>query len=570
VADMNLLVVIGTSAAYFYSVLVLFFPQIFPEDARNLFFESSVAVITFLLIGKYLEEKSKNKASSFIKSLFKLKPQYATIYKDGKEIKVKADEVSIGEVVVLREGEKVPVDGVVIEGSCEIDNSIITGESVPIFVQEKDKVNSGAVVSSGYCKVKALTSGKNSSINQILTLLLKAQSEKPKVSKTADKIVYYFVPTIIIIAIFVFNLWYLLTDDLQTALITSTSVLIIACPCALGLATPIAVVSAVGRGAKEGILIKNSNAIETINSIKIVAFDKTGTLTEGKLSVKSIDLDEKYLPYLKGLACKSSHLVSKAICRHLEKVKEVEFESIKIITGKGIIGKIRNQTFFLGSVQLLRENGISIPKNLQTKDTAVFFASGDRYIGKIVLEDKLKPEAVSVVRWLKEKGYKVVIISGDKEETVKHVAHLLKADQFFSEILPTKKAEIVKKLRKKGGVLFVGDGINDAVAMKVADISIAVHKGTDLTKEAGDLILMGDNLKKIKTCISLLKFTNKVIKQNLLWAYFYNIIGIPVAAGVLYPLTGILLKPIHAGIAMSFSSITVVLNAVRIQTKRFI
>jgi len=569
IADMNLLVVIGTSAAYFYSTFVLFFPQIFPENARNLYFESSVAIITFLLLGKFLEEKSKNKASSFLKSLFNLKPKKATILVDGKEVEIDADSIVEGDVVILKEGEKVPIDGVILEGSCEVDSSAITGESLYQSLSKGSKVISGSVVKSGYCKLKATTSGGNSTINQIIDFVLKAQSQKPKIAKLADKIVYYFVPAILLISIFVFNVWFLLTDNLQNALIASVSVLIIACPCALGLATPIAVVSTVGRGAKEGILIKDTDCIEKIKGIKTVAFDKTGTITEGSLSVSKVNLDENLLPVLKSLTCKSSHVVSKAVCSYLEDIPEVNIDKFEIIQGEGIVGYIGEKRFLVGNKRLLKRFNISlnIDLNENAGEINVFFAEDDEVKGYISLKDKLRENSRFLIKWLKENGYKTVIISGDTKVNVEQVAKELEVDGFFAQVKPDEKAKIIEDLRKEGGVLFVGDGINDAAAMKVADISVAVHKGTDLAKEAGDIVLMKDDILQVKKVISLLKLSNSVVKQNLLWAYIYNVIGIPVAGGILYPFFGILLKPAYAGLAMAFSSITVVMNALRIQVK---
>ena len=579
IADMNLLIVIGTSVAYFYSVFVLFFPDLFPENMRHLYFESSVAIITFLLIGKYLEEKARNKASSFIRKLLEIKPKKATILVDGKPVEVEASSIVEGDIIILKEGDKVPVDAVVIEGSCEIDNSIITGESLPVLAEKGKKIVSGGIVKSGYCKAKALTSGRQSTINQIIDYILKAQSQKPKISRLADKIVYYFVPSILIISIFVFDIWYIFADNLQNAILASISVLIIACPCALGLATPIAIVSAVGRSARDGILLKNSDAIEIINHVKYILFDKTGTLTEGKLKVSSHNIDKEFLPVVKEIVSKSSHPVSKAIFEFLGNITSSNLvKDFKIETGKGIIASLEDgKSVFIGNERLLKEKKIELPQELkQIKDNfskegklVVFIAVDNKVLGYFILEDKIKTSVKEIINWLKTNGYKVGVISGDTKNSVNFVAEKLGLDFVYGEVLPDEKGKIIEKLKKDGGVLFVGDGINDAPALKISDIGVAVHKGTDLAKEAGDVVLLSDNLKLIKELILLLKFSNKVIKQNLLWAYLYNTIGIPVAGGALYPFFGILLKPIFAGLAMAFSSISVVLNALRIQIKSF-
>lgn len=576
---MNLLVVIGTSVAYFYSFFTLFFPNLFPENMRNLYFESSVAIITFLLTGKYLEEKARNKASSFIRKLLEIKPKKATILIDGKEIEIDADNIVYGDLIILKEGDKVPVDAIVVDGKCELDNSAITGESLPVLAEKGNKIFSGGVVKSGYCKAKAITSGKEATINQIINYILKAQSQKPKISKLADKIVYYFVPSILIISILVFNIWYIFADNLQNAILASISVLIIACPCALGLATPIAIVSVVGRSAKDGILLKNSDVIEIVNKIKYVVFDKTGTITEGKLKVSSYKLDKNILPIIKEIVSKSSHPVSKAILEFLENTNQTNLvENFKIETGKGITASIsNNRKVLLGNERLLKDYNLELTEDLKNNKEklskegklVVFLAINNKVDGYFILEDKIKPDAKKLINWLKNNGFKVGIVSGDTKNAAEFIKNSLNLDFVYGEILPKEKGEIIKELQKNGSVMFIGDGINDTVAIKLADIGIAVYKGTDLAKEAGDVVLLIDNLSLVKELIILLKFSNKVVKQNLLWAYLYNIIGIPVAGGALYPFFGILLKPIFAGLAMAFSSISVVLNALRIHIKDF-
>ena len=575
---MNLLVAVGTSAAYFYSFLVLFFPFLFPEDMRNTYFESAAAIITFVLIGRYLETKAKNKATSFMKNLLNLKPDKAIILVDSKEIEVPADNIVKGDIVVLKAGDKVPVDGNLIEGNCEVDQSAITGESLPVLKQKGDEVISGSIVKNGYCKIKAKTSGTETVINQIINLILQAQSKKPKIAKLADKIVYYFVPSILIIAVITFDIWYFFTENIQMALIPSVSVLIIACPCALGLATPIAVVSVVGRSAKEGILIKNPEILEIIDNVKNVIFDKTGTLTKGKLKVANYKFEGlifKDIAY--SLSKKTNHPISKAILKEIKSENEIDIEEFEYITGKGIKAKIENKNVLLGNVSLLKDENANLDekyKNLLKEETekgrTVIFLSVDGIItGFISLEDEVREEAKEVIKWLKLNGYKVYMLTGDNEKVAKSVANYLGIGNVFYEVLPEDKYKIVKSIQeKREKVLFIGDGINDAPAISQADIGVAMSSGTDIAKEAGEAIILSDNLSSVIKFIKLSKAGKSNIKQNLFWAYFYNTVGIPVAAGILYPISGVLLKPIFASIAMSLSSVSVVLNALRIQLKK--
>ena len=574
---MNLLVVIGTSAAYFYSLFVLFFPQFFPETSRNTYFESAAAIITFILLGRYLETKARNKATSFMKSLLNLKPQKSIIIVDGKEIEVDADSIVEEDIVVLKKGDKVPVDGIVIEGSCEVNQSAITGEYMPVLKEKGQNVISGSLIQDGYCKIKALRNSKSSVLNQIIKTILEAQSKKPPIAKFADKVVYYFVPTILIISILTFDIWYFFTENFQLSLIPAVSVLIIACPCALGLATPIAIVSLIGRSAKEGILIKNPDVVEIINSVKTVVFDKTGTLTKGKLKVSSFILENENLKdYLYTLASKSNHPISKAVVEKFEG-NVLEVKNFENITGKGLKAVINGEIVLNGSLRLMKENNIEIPKKYiefyenETKKgkVVVFLAVNNKVVGVVSIEDEIREEAKDVIGKLKKEGYEILMITGDSKNTALEVAKKLGIDNVYFEVFPEDKLKIVENLQKEGKkVMFVGDGINDAPAMAKADVGLSMSSGADIAKETGDAVILSNNLKSILKFIKLSKEGNKIIKQNLFWAYFYNLIGIPVAAGILYPINGLLLKPVFASIAMSFSSVSVVLNALRLQIKR--
>ena len=564
IADMNLLVVIGTSAAYFYSVFVLLFPHLFPVDMRNLYFDGAAAIITFVLLGRYLESRSRNKASDFMKKLLSLKPEKATILVDGKEIDVPIENIVVGDTVIVRAGEKIPVDGVIISGSAEIDQSMVTGESVPVLKKEGDTVIGGTVNTNGYLVIRAEKTGKDSFVSQMIKLLSEAQEKKPPIGRLADKIVAIFVPAIMIISILTFDVWYIL-DRPDIAFLSAVSVLIIACPCALGIATPIAVVASVGRGAKEGILIKNPEMVERINSIDTVIFDKTGTLTEGKPSViKKMIKNENLLSVAYPLLKSSSHPVSQAVLPYIPET-DVKAEDIKSVPGKGIKGKVNGMEVIIGNSVFLSENGYTA--EVSSGYTELLIGVDGTVVAQFLLEDRLKDEAKRVVSKLKKMGFQTVLLTGDKEDAGKKVCETLNIDECYYQLLPEEKYTIVKEKQRKGKrVAFVGDGINDAPSMAVSDVGIAVLQATDIAKEAGDIILIKKDLRLLLKAINLSKQSFKIIKQNLFWAYVYNLIGIPVAAGILYSF-GIMLKPVLAGIAMSFSSVTVVLNALRIQFK---
>ncbi len=576
---MNLLVVIGTTSAYLYSVLVIFFPDIFPPKMRHVYFDSASAIITFILLGRYLEARSKGKATEFMKKLLSLKPQKARVLVDGKEIEIPAENVVIGDILIVKAGEKIPADGTVIEGEAEIDQSMITGESLPVFKTVGDKVIGGTINKIGFIKVKAEKTGKDTVLSQIIKLLTEAQSKKPPIGRLADKITGYFVPAVLIIAVIVFDLWYLFGNNIQYGFISAVSVLIIACPCALGLATPIAIVVAVGRGAKEGILIKNPEVLEIIKDIKFAVFDKTGTLTKGRLKVKNCTVkNDEDLILIASVEKNSEHPISKAILEYaLEKgVNLDKVENFEIITGKGVKGIVKGKEVLVGTEKFLNENQIYLTDEFKNffeneikKGNTVVFSSIDRnLVGAFSIADEVKEEAVEVITKIKEKGIIPVLLTGDNKTTAKEIAKEIGIEKVIAEVLPEEKYKYVEKLQKEGKVLFVGDGINDAPAMGKSDIGIAVSTGTDIAKETGDILLIKDDLRGVIKSINLSEKTLSIIKQNLFWAYAYNTIGIPVAGGILFPFFGIVLKPVFAGIAMSFSSVSVVTNSLRLKFKK--
>ncbi|WP_457639810.1 copper-translocating P-type ATPase [Persephonella sp.] len=562
IADMNLLVVLGTTSAFLYSTTVLFAPQLLPPEMRHLYFEGSSAVITFVLLGRYLESQARTKASDFMKQLISLKPSTATVVVDGKTVKVPADSIVKGDTIIVKTGEKIPADGTVVEGEAEVDQSMITGEFMPVLKKKGDTVIGGTVVKDGFLKIHAEKTGKDTFLSQLIEMITEAQEKKPPVGRLADRIVAVFVPAVMVISILVFDIWYLL-DKPDIAFISAVSVLIIACPCALGIATPVAVVSAVGRGAKEGILVKEPSALETISQIDVAVFDKTGTLTEGKPCVKEkIIFNETLLLYAKPVLEMSTHPLSQAVAGEIPH-SEKTVEKFVSVSGRGIKAVVDGKEVAVGSLDFLKSVGYKIEES--TDRTHVAVGVDGTLTAVFILEDSLKKEAKQVVQFFKSRGLKTVVLSGDKRYSVESICRELGIDVCMHSLMPEEKLEFIKDLQKEGKkVAFIGDGINDAPAMSQADVGIAVTGAQDITKEAGDIVLLKEDIKLVPVAFRLSEKAFSVIKQNLFWAYIYNIMGIPMAGGMLYPIFGILLKPVFAGIAMSLSSVMVVLNSLRL------
>jgi Cu2+-exporting ATPase/Cu+-exporting ATPase len=528
-ADMNLLVSLGTFSAYLYSVSVLLFPSFFPENMRHVYFEGSSAIITFVLLGRYLEQKSKLKATDFMKNLLSLKPTYATIIVDGKEYQVKAENIVKGDTIIVRPGDKIPVDGIIIEGQTEIEQSFLTGESNLVYKKEGDEVLGGSINKVGVIKIKATKNAKDSVLNQIINLLLEAQSKKPKIGQLADRISQVFVPSVLIFAIVVFNIWYYLGYPLNFAFTTALAVLVIACPCALGLAIPIVIVNIVGRAAKEGILIKNPEVIENLKDIGIVIFDKTGTLTEGKFQV----VDTLYkgskedLEMILSLEKDINHPISQSIVNFMEEngFNFVNISQKQILAGRGIVGIFENIKLYIGNKKLFEEIGINISdefleflkKNEENGYTVIFGAVDDGIVLALAVSDGIKKEALEVVKWFKNKGVKTVLLTGDNEKVAKNVAKTLSIDEVYWQLTPIDKYKFIKNLKSdyEKSIVFVGDGINDAPAMAECDVGIAVESASDITKDAGDIILLNSNLRGVLKAVVLAEKGLKIIKQNL-------------------------------------------------------
>jgi P-type Cu+ transporter len=573
-ANMDSLVALGTSAAYFYSVYVVL------GGNGHQYFEASAVLITLVVLGKYFEAVAKKRTSSAIKKLMHLTPKKAIVIRKGKEMVIPVSEIEINDIILVKPGGKVPVDGVIIEGDSSIDESMITGESIPVDKKVKDNVIGGTVNKQGAFKFKATKIGKDTTLAHIIKLIEDAQGKKAPIQRFADTVSSYFVPIVIVIAALAFLSWYFIFNaEFSFALITAVAVLVIACPCALGLATPTAIMVGTGKGAKNGILIKGGDSLETAHELKYIIFDKTGTITKGMPEVTDIiQLEKKdILEISASIEKNSEHPLGEAIVKRA-KEKNVSLKKVtnfKSITGKGVEAKLDGKKHHLGNVRLMKDNKIGMGSHLEKVKgleedgkTVMFLAEGKKLIGLVGVADTIKKSSRMAVKNLERLGIKVYMITGDNSRTANAIAKKSGIRNVFSEVLPEDKAKYVKKLQKGGKVAMVGDGINDAPALAQADIGIAMGSGTDVAMETGDIVLMKDDLLDVPKAIKLSKITMSKIRQNMFWALFYNSLGIPIAAGILYPWTGWLLNPMLAGGAMAFSSVSVVLNSLLLRGKK--
>lgn len=575
--NMDSLVAIGATASFIYSLVVTCTIPTNHHAVHNLYFESVATVITLVMFGKFLEAKSRNKTLSAIKGLMELQPDTAVVRRDGIDISLPIDEVQLDDILVVKDGSKIPLDGVILKGETTVDESMFTGESLPIEKKEGDSVTGGSLNITGLVLIKVTHKGDDTALSKIIKFVEDAQSKKAPISKTADKVAGIFVPLVIVIALVSALVWLIITKNIGTALKIFTSVLVIACPCSLGLATPTAIMVGTGMGAVNGILIRNGEVLETTHKIKVAVFDKTGTLTEGKPSITDIiATDENQLLSAVATAEQGSiHPIAKAINEYClsKNINSFNAESTSTVTGKGILCKLKDKTILAGNKEFLEENGIAVNEesaNLLASQgkSLVFVAENGEYLGLLALADTLKPTSKEAIAKLKSMGIKTVLLSGDNKLCAEHIGSELEVDRIYSEVLPTEKADIIEKIRKENGnVLMVGDGINDAPALTAADVGCAIGKGSDIAIESADIVLMKSDPKDVCKAINLSHYTIKNIKENLFWAFCYNIGLIPIAAGVLFPFTGLLLSPMLGGLAMSLSSVCVVSNALRLKLK---
>ncbi len=584
--NMDSLVALGSSAAVIYGIFAIYKivhgytyqeTSIVMKYSHDLYFESAVTILTLITLGKYLETKSKRRTRDAVEKLISLTPKTAIVEKDGKEVTVAYDDIQAGNIIVVKPGGIIACDGIIISGAASIDESAITGESIPVEKKQGDKVISATINKTGHIRFKALKVGKDTTLSQIISLVEDAANSKAPISKLADKISGIFVPIVIVIALISGIFWLYMGESYEFALSIAISVLVISCPCALGLATPVAIMVGTGKGAEHGILIKSAESLEMAHNIKAVALDKTGTITEGKMKVVNIQ-SFKYsqndlLQLAYSMEVKSEHPVSKAIVEKAEELqcKLLNVENFTSYSGLGISCTINNITYYAGNRKFILDNNIDITKisNMLLPDKAVapvYIADNNEVIGIIYVADTIKESSIEAVKGFREQGIDVYMLTGDNKETAEHIANQAGINNVYAELLPQDKENIIKEIQKKGiKTAMVGDGINDAPALMRSDLGIAIGAGTDVALESADIILIKNNLLDALTAVKLSHATIKNIKTNLFWAFFYNIIGIPVAAGIFYKSFCITLNPMIAAAAMSFSSIFVVTNALRLK-----
>ncbi len=579
--NMDTLVAIGSLASFVYGVVTLYQIvyalghhnlEIAHTHMMNLYFEGAAMILTLITLGKFLESRAKGKTTDAIEKLMDLAPKTATVIREGKEITIGTDEIIKGDIVVVKSGHTIPVDGIIVEGGGAIDESAITGESISAEKTVGESVVGATILQSGYIKLRVEKTGEDTTLAQIIKLVEEASSSKAPIARLADKVSAVFVPVVISISLITLIVWLIAGYGISHALSMAISVLVISCPCALGLATPTAIMVGTGSGARAGILIKNAEALETTHKISTVVFDKTGTITEGKPAVTDIIpqgiTEDELLTIAASLESKSSHPLSLAICKKAEGLDLLEVTDFEQIEGQGIIGKINNSKIYAGNYKMMRENNISVQedKTLAVNGkTALYFARDNEFIGIIAIRDTIKPSSKTAVRELKKMAIKVIMLTGDNYTTAMAIGNEVEICNVISEVLPQDKEAEIRKLQQHGMVAMVGDGINDAPSLARADVGIAIGNGTDIAIDSADIVLMNNDPVSVVNAIKLSSAVIRNIKQNLFWAFFYNVLGIPVAAGVLYVSLGLKLNPMIAAAAMSASSVFVVSNALRLR-----
>lgn len=595
-ANMDTLIGIGTSTAFLYSFIVTVFSDSLSSfiNTGNTYYDVTIIVLVFITLGKYLEARSKLKTGDAIEKLLSLQAKTALVIRDGKEIEIPIEQVVHGDLIVVKPGAKIPVDGVITNGSSYVDESMVTGEPMPKGKKEGDNVVSGTINTTGSFTFKATKVGSETLLAHIVKMVEEAQGSKAPIQALADKISSVFVPIVLVISFVTLGVWlfwgtqYLgFSQALSFGLVSFVGILVIACPCALGLATPTAIIVGVGKGAKEGILIKDAATLQKLHKVNAVVVDKTGTLTFGKPEIVSINnfsnkTDSELISILATLENKSEHPIAHAILNYAKdlpaqagkNIKIGEISNFEIIKGKGLKGEINGTEYFAGNVKLIEDLNLKFDKNVLEKETLegktpVILADKNAVLGVVMIADAIKPEAIEAVKNLHKLGIKVVMLTGDNKNTANYISKLIGIDEVVAEAMPEDKLMKIKELQANGHVVaMAGDGVNDAPALAQADVGIAMATGTDVAIESAGITLLGGDISKLVKAIKLSKITMRGIKQNLFWAFIYNIVGIPLAAGLFYPFFGWLLSPVFAGFAMAMSSVSVVSNSLRIKSKK--
>lgn len=589
-ANMDTLIGVGTSVAFVYSLVVTVFGESLKSfmNVSGTYFDVTIIVITFIALGKYLEARSKIKTGDAIEKLLNLQAKTALVIRDGKEIEIPIDQVVHGDLIMIKPAGKIPVDGIIVSGSSYVDESMITGEPMPVSKKEGDTVASGTINTSGAFTLKATKIGSETMLARIIKMVEDAQGSKAPIQALADKISGVFVPIVLVVAVISLALWLLVgtqylgfSQALSFGLVSFVGVLVIACPCALGLATPTAIIVGVGKGAGEGILIKDAGTLEKLGKVNVVVVDKTGTLTHGKPELTSIknyssQKDEELIRILASLEKNSEHPIAHAIISNAneKKIDLVQVTALEAIKGKGIKGEIAGIVYYAGNAKLMQELGLSLDSEYINKETSegktpVIFATKEKILGIAMVADSIKPEAVEAVKSLHNLGIKIVMLTGDDKNTAQYIAKQVGIDEVVAEVMPEDKLNKIKELQAEGKIVaMAGDGVNDAPALAQAEVGIAMATGTDVAIESAGITLLNGDISKLVKAINLSKMTMRGIKQNLFWAFAYNVIGIPLAGGLFYPIFGWMLSPVFAGFAMAISSVSVVGNSLRLKTKK--